>query len=96
MLTSMRMPRCLSQVLPPLEPPAYTLIEVKGKSPDEVCDVIISGVGEAVSTGCVIVLCGLSGTGKGTTVAKLQKRLPVSSVVHSAPVLDVQSCPQPC
>ncbi len=33
-------------------------------------------MGEAAKTGCVVVLCGLSGTGKGITVARLQTMLP--------------------
>ena len=37
---------------------------------------IISDIGEAAKTGCVIVMCGLSGTGKGTTVAFLKRLLP--------------------
>lgn len=64
-------------VLPALaSPPEYVMIDVIGKTPDDVCDVIVNHVGGAAETGCVIVLCGLSGTGKGTTVAKLQERLP--------------------
>ena len=33
-------------------------------------------MGDAAKTGGVVVLCGLSGTGKGTTVSRLEERLP--------------------
>ena len=39
-----------------------------GKTPEEVAQVIIDDVGDAKSSGSVVVLVGLSGTGKGTTV----------------------------
>lgn len=42
-----------------------------GKTPDEVAQVIIEDVGDASKTGAVVVLVGLSGTGKGTTVRYL-------------------------
>ena len=64
-------------VLPVLNPPPqYVEIDVIGKSPDDVCNVITTHLGDAANTGCVIVLCGLSGTGKGTTMAKLNSILP--------------------
>mmetsp|Transcript_19691 Transcript_19691/g.61970 ORF Transcript_19691/g.61970 Transcript_19691/m.61970 type:complete len:328 (+) Transcript_19691:23-1006(+) len=64
-------------VLPELNPPpTYVTIDVIGKTPDEVCEVIMAHMGSAAETGAVVVLCGLSGTGKGTTVARLQERLP--------------------
>lgn len=64
-------------VLPTLDPPPeYVNIDVMGKTSDDVCNIIVEHVGQAASTGCVIVLCGLSGTGKGTTVAKLTTLLP--------------------
>mmetsp|Transcript_11154 Transcript_11154/g.36858 ORF Transcript_11154/g.36858 Transcript_11154/m.36858 type:complete len:320 (-) Transcript_11154:377-1336(-) len=56
------------------EAPSYKEIDVLGKSPDEVCDVISRDVPRGA--GAVIVLCGLSGTGKGTTLARLAERLP--------------------
>jgi len=66
-------------VLPELEePPAYMQIDVIGKSPQDVCDIIIKDMGAAAKEGGVIVLCGLSGTGKGTTVEKLKERLPTA------------------
>jgi cytidylate kinase len=55
-------------------PPAYTKIDVLGKTPEDVCGVISSAVGEAAGSGCIVVLCGLSGTGKGTTVEHLIKK----------------------
>jgi hypothetical protein len=86
-------------VLESIEPPEYVTIDVVGKTPDDVCDIIVDHVGPAAQLGCVIVLCGqqtnaafcsprvtgrrlwpvlsgLSGTGKGTTVAKLREKLP--------------------
>lgn len=54
----------------------YKEIDVLGKSPEQVTDSIITDLGEEVNKGCVIVLVGLSGTGKGTTVSKLSERLP--------------------
>lgn len=54
----------------------YHVIDVLGKTPEQVAEIILYDVGEAASTGSVIVLCGLSGTGKGTTVAILGSRLP--------------------
>merc|ERR550514_1452776 len=47
-----------------------------GKSADAVADEIIKTLGDAPSKGCVMVLQGLSGTGKGTTVDKLKEKLP--------------------
>jgi len=54
-------------------PAPYVDIDVLGKTPDEVASVIIDQVGGAASG--VIVLVGLSGTGKGTTVTKLRQGL---------------------
>jgi len=53
-----------------------TKVSVSGKSADAVADEIIKALGDAPSKGCVLVLQGLSGTGKGTTVAKLKEKLP--------------------
>ena len=53
-----------------------TSVCVSGKTADAVADEIITALGDAGSTGCVLILTGLSGTGKGTTVAKLKERLP--------------------
>jgi len=54
----------------------YVQIDVIGKTPDMVTQAIIDNVGDAANTGAVVVLCGLSGTGKGTTVEKLSSQLP--------------------
>lgn len=54
----------------------YKVIDVLGKTPPEVAQVIVDDVAESATTGAVIVLCGLSGTGKGTTAALLSKLLP--------------------
>lgn len=62
---------------PPVEP--ITEIDVLGKSADDVALDIVGALGDAPGTGCVLVLQGLSGTGKGTTVAKLQRLLPNAS-----------------
>lgn len=51
-------------------------VTVSGKSADQVADEIIAALGDAPSKGCVLILQGLSGTGKGTTVAKLKEKLP--------------------
>lgn len=52
------------------------MVDVMGKSADEVADAIIEKLGDATSKGCVMTLQGLSGTGKGTTCAKLKEKLP--------------------
>eukprot|EP00746_Dinoflagellata_sp_MGD_P002049 gnl/MRDRNA2_/MRDRNA2_103953_c0_seq1.p1 gnl/MRDRNA2_/MRDRNA2_103953_c0~~gnl/MRDRNA2_/MRDRNA2_103953_c0_seq1.p1 ORF type:complete len:389 (+),score=120.32 gnl/MRDRNA2_/MRDRNA2_103953_c0_seq1:64-1230(+) len=51
-------------------------VMVTGKTADQVADEIIKALGAAPSKGCVMTLQGLSGTGKGTTVAKLKEKLP--------------------
>jgi len=64
-------------------PEPYTEIDVLGQTPDQVADVILQQVQETNNrtnsapsdAGSVIVLVGLSGTGKGTTVAKLHEKL---------------------
>eukprot|EP00554_Chaetoceros_debilis_P000308 CAMPEP_0194086098 /NCGR_PEP_ID=MMETSP0149-20130528/20002_1 /TAXON_ID=122233 /ORGANISM="Chaetoceros debilis, Strain MM31A-1" /LENGTH=323 /DNA_ID=CAMNT_0038769117 /DNA_START=149 /DNA_END=1118 /DNA_ORIENTATION=- len=71
---------------PDFVPEPYISIDVLGKTPDNVSDEIISCVNKskdegAVDGGSVIVLCGLSGTGKGTTVAKLSDKLSVDHKV---------------
>lgn len=62
-------------VLPPLEPAPYTKIGVMGKTADEVASEILTAVGDGVKKGCVIVLVGKSGTGKGTTVRKIKAQI---------------------
>ena len=59
---------------------AYNEIDVLGKSPKQVASEIIDlaekdDAEENMKKGKVIVLCGLSGTGKGTTVAMLKEIL---------------------
>eukprot|EP00934_Nitzschia_sp_Nitz4_P002032 Nitzschia sp. Nitz4//scaffold45_size130396//53480//54518//NITZ4_003445-RA/size130396-snap-gene-0.140-mRNA-1//-1//CDS//3329552386//2032//frame0 len=60
-------------------PEPYVHLDVLGKTPDSVADEILAlvekGTANSTGTGSVIVLCGLSGTGKGTTVAKLRQKL---------------------
>jgi cytidylate kinase len=58
------------------ESPTYFQVDVLGKTADAVADEIIAEVGADATSVGVIVLCGLSGTGKGTTVAKLVEKLP--------------------
>jgi guanylate kinase len=58
------------------QPPQYKCIDVIGKSPDDICKLIMNDMGSAVDNGGVVVLCGLSGTGKGTTVARLKEMMP--------------------
>jgi hypothetical protein len=45
------------------QPEPYHLIDVLGKTPQDVVDVILTDVGEHAQSGALIVLCGLSGTG---------------------------------
>jgi hypothetical protein len=51
-------------------------IDVMGKSADAVAAEIIMDLGKAATTGCILILQGLSGTGKGTTVEVLKAKLP--------------------
>ena len=60
-------------VADPTVSPTVT-IEVAGKSADNVANEIVSKLQS--KEGNVIILQGLSGTGKGTTVKKLQEKLP--------------------
>ena len=75
---------------PAFAPQPYVEIDVLGQSPDQVADQILQkvksqgteGEGATESEGAtatadsgVIVLVGLSGTGKGTTVAKVRQKL---------------------
>jgi hypothetical protein len=81
---------------PPIEP--TTRIDVLGKSVDEVCDIILDQLGDAPESGCIFVLSGLSGTGKGTTVARLQALLPRAiawsngNVFRSLTLLALEHC----
>mmetsp|Transcript_5069 Transcript_5069/g.10141 ORF Transcript_5069/g.10141 Transcript_5069/m.10141 type:complete len:320 (+) Transcript_5069:81-1040(+) len=54
----------------------YKTIDVMGKTPQDVCDIILADVGESAQSGALLVFCGLSGTGKGTTVTLLSGSLP--------------------
>jgi len=86
------------QADPPVEP--LTKVDVLGKSADAVAQEIITGLGAAASTGCVLVLQGLSGTGKGTTCSVLQQKLPRctswsnGNVFRSLTLLAVVKCEQ--
>ena len=57
-------------------PPAYTQVDVRGKDADTVSNEILTKIGESnLAKGCVMVLVGLSGTGKGTTVSKMKEEI---------------------
>lgn len=59
-------------------PEEYVSVDVLGKTPSEVADEILARVeGDARGSGAggLIILCGLSGTGKGTTVSALKSKL---------------------
>jgi len=56
-------------------PEPYVTIDVLGKTPDQVADIILKHVEDSKSGSSVIVLVGLSGTGKGTTVSNLRQKL---------------------
>ena len=60
--------------IPPVE--LVCAINVVGKTADLVAGEIMAKLGDAPSAGCVLVMQGLSGTGKGTTVSKLQALRP--------------------
>lgn len=61
---------------PNFVPEEYISIDVLGKSPGDVADEILGTVRKGgEGKGGVVVLCGLSGTGKGTTVATLKEKL---------------------
>lgn len=57
-----------------LEPPKYDQIDVLGKTADQVAEEIMAKLPK--DQGCVMILVGLSGTGKGTTVDKIKSKLP--------------------
>jgi len=52
----------------------YNLIDVLGKTPADVAGEILAAMKTSEGES-VIVICGLSGTGKGTTVSKLQEMI---------------------
>ena len=58
---------------PNFVPEEYITVDVLGKNPEEVAEDILLKVRAEDSK--VVVLCGLSGTGKGTTVATLKHKL---------------------
>lgn len=63
---------------PKYKPEPYITIDVLGKTPDQVASQIMESVESTSSKkkkGSVIVLCGLSGTGKGTTVSNLREKM---------------------
>mmetsp|Transcript_667 Transcript_667/g.1050 ORF Transcript_667/g.1050 Transcript_667/m.1050 type:complete len:427 (+) Transcript_667:66-1346(+) len=63
---------------PKFIPEEYIAIDVLGKNPEEVAEEILTTVRSSSSSGNkggVVVICGLSGTGKGTTVSTLQQKL---------------------
>jgi len=60
---------------PNFVPEEYISIDVLGKTPEGVADEILGTVRKSGTGGGVVVLCGLSGTGKGTTVVTLREKL---------------------
>lgn len=60
-----------------LAPPTYEQIDVMGKTADEVAGEIMAKLPK--EGGCILILVGLSGTGKGTTVDKLKAKIPNAS-----------------
>jgi adenylylsulfate kinase-like enzyme len=58
-------------------PQPYTEIDVLGKTPGEVADIIMNNISDGSTTGrgSVIVLCGLSGTGKVRINANVHLKL---------------------
>merc|ERR1711935_857267 len=59
-------------------PEPYVELDVLGKTPATVAEEIIGKIkssDDGKDEGSVIVLCGLSGTGKGTTVAQVRQKL---------------------
>uniref|UniRef100_A0A7S2LJM0 (d)CMP kinase n=1 Tax=Leptocylindrus danicus TaxID=163516 RepID=A0A7S2LJM0_9STRA len=56
-------------------PEQYIKIDVLGKTADAVADEILGHVATNGEKSAVIVICGLSGTGKGTTVSKLREKI---------------------
>lgn len=87
---------------PDFKPEPYVPIDVLGKSPDQVADAILEKFGD----GKILVLVGLSGTGKGTTVAKLRQKLEASgksvvtwsngNIFRSVTLLAATWCEQNC
>jgi cytidylate kinase len=81
---------------PPVEP--VVRIDVLGKSAGDVAGLIVGALGEAAATGCVVVLQGLSGTGKGTTVERVKATLSNSvtwsngNVFRALTLLAVRRC----
>lgn len=79
-----------------LVPAPYHEIDVLGKSTDEITAEIIARL--PAGEGAVIVLVGLSGTGKGTTVSRLSVQLPHAvtwsngNVFRSITLLAVKWC----
>jgi len=83
---------------PAVEP--LTKIDVLGKTAEQVAAEIVRCLGDSPGKGCVLVLQGLSGTGKGTTVSKLEQMLPRATcwsngnVFRSLTLLAVTACEQ--
>lgn len=95
---SMAVQKGVLEANPKLE--ALNRVDVLGKTAEAVAGEIIRALGDAPSKGCVLVLQGLSGTGKGTTCTKLQQQLPRctswsnGNVFRSLTLLAVTRCEQ--
>jgi hypothetical protein len=98
---------------PDFVPEPYVQIDVLGKTPDQVADEILQSVestksssSSSSSSGSVIVLVGLSGTGKGTTVTQLVQKLQATgsgvvtwsngNIFRSVTLLAATWCEQNC
>jgi len=81
-----------------LTPPKYDQVDVLGKSADQVAQAIIDKLPK--DGGCVVILVGLSGTGKGTTVDKMKEKIAGSTTwsngncFRSLTLLAVTHCEQ--
>eukprot|EP01061_Rhynchopus_euleeides_P000619 TRINITY_DN10436_c0_g3_i6.p1 TRINITY_DN10436_c0_g3~~TRINITY_DN10436_c0_g3_i6.p1 ORF type:complete len:364 (+),score=147.28 TRINITY_DN10436_c0_g3_i6:163-1092(+) len=65
-------------VLQRIPSPSVTHVDVCGKTPEDIAGLIIRQLPRGGAEGCVVVLQGQSGTGKGTTTATLLEKLPNS------------------
>ncbi|KAJ9458785.1 hypothetical protein DIPPA_24391 [Diplonema papillatum] len=84
-------------ILPEISPPSVTKVDVENKTPAEVAGTIVQQLPKS-HPGSVVVLQGMSGTGKGTTTATLLELLPNSAswsngnVFRSLTLLAVSHC----
>jgi hypothetical protein len=65
------------------QPEPYHIIDVLGKTPQDVVDVILTDVGENAQSGALIVLCGLSGTGSDILALLSSSLIEKEQLLHS-------------